>query len=452
MKKLIFILFLFLNLTLSASKYYVTKTGDDGNAGSLASPFLTITKGESVLTAGDTLYVRSGTYNESLLFYQCDGTLGDLTVIMAYPGEYPIIDGTDISIGAGSSLVTIYATYVKLTGFEIRNVNILGLYAGGTGIYCGGNYSIISNCVVYDTFGSGIQLDALGNIVEYCTVYNTSMNNVGGVVFGNAGGIAARSNSSYGIIRHNIVHDIWGEAVSTCETNNNIIEDNIIYDSWTVALYVMDSPNTLVQRNLVYRTKVMGINDAPVGIGVWNEVLDEPDNANVTIINNIVYGCDRNFKSTFDIDGLIVSNNTFVNSTAYECVQFAGVHINSLFANNIVVQEDALPCISYVTNASGLAFSNNLYNKAYEEGAVGTNDIIGDPLFANSATYNFRLQVTSPAINTGTIISSRTKDFVDHLITDGLPDIGAYEYGKWWITRNNLIVRDANGKIITITQ
>ena len=52
---------------LVPSVYYVSLTGSDNNPGTLAQPFGTINHGASILTPGDTLYIRAGTYAEQLV-------------------------------------------------------------------------------------------------------------------------------------------------------------------------------------------------------------------------------------------------------------------------------------------------------------------------------------------------------------------------------------------------
>ena len=46
--------------------YYVSPTGSDSNPGILSQPFATINHGVKVLKPGDTLYIRGGTYAETL--------------------------------------------------------------------------------------------------------------------------------------------------------------------------------------------------------------------------------------------------------------------------------------------------------------------------------------------------------------------------------------------------
>ena len=69
--------------------YYVNgATGNDSNSGTLASPFLTIGFGLSVLVAGDTLNIRTGTYNEAINETQIvTGTLGSPITVRNYLAE-----------------------------------------------------------------------------------------------------------------------------------------------------------------------------------------------------------------------------------------------------------------------------------------------------------------------------------------------------------------------------
>src|SRR5262245_31629134 len=45
-----------------AAEYYVAPTGSDSNPGSMAQPFATLQKGHDVAVAGDTVWIRGGTY------------------------------------------------------------------------------------------------------------------------------------------------------------------------------------------------------------------------------------------------------------------------------------------------------------------------------------------------------------------------------------------------------
>lgn len=81
---------LLLTSTANAATWYVSPTGNDGNIGTLAEPFLTIQKGHDVAVAGDTIYARGGTYESSTeVTITRDGVSGNPIRLLAYPNERP---------------------------------------------------------------------------------------------------------------------------------------------------------------------------------------------------------------------------------------------------------------------------------------------------------------------------------------------------------------------------
>ncbi len=104
------------------STYYVSTSGDNSNAGTLAAPWRTIQHAANMVTAGDTVYVQSGVYNE-IVTMQTSGTASAPIVFSSYPGDIAIVDGTGLSIPNGvSGLFTVQnLNYITIEGFEIRN-------------------------------------------------------------------------------------------------------------------------------------------------------------------------------------------------------------------------------------------------------------------------------------------------------------------------------------------
>ena len=49
-------------LSLSATNYFVATNGSDSNSGTIDKPFATLGKAQSKVMAGDTVYIRQGTY------------------------------------------------------------------------------------------------------------------------------------------------------------------------------------------------------------------------------------------------------------------------------------------------------------------------------------------------------------------------------------------------------
>ena len=81
---------------LSATNYYVaTSYGNDSNNGiSLTTPYKTIAKAASVMSAGDNCYIRQGRYHETISINNLDGSSGSEINFTNYNNERVIMDGT----------------------------------------------------------------------------------------------------------------------------------------------------------------------------------------------------------------------------------------------------------------------------------------------------------------------------------------------------------------------
>ena len=105
---LFLLLFVFTTIPLLAADLYVSKSGNDGNAGSTGSPKLTIQAAINAASAGDVVIVDAGTYLENVTISK------SLTLRSIGSGVKPIIQGTDIASGT----VTIQASNVTLGGYN----------------------------------------------------------------------------------------------------------------------------------------------------------------------------------------------------------------------------------------------------------------------------------------------------------------------------------------------
>jgi hypothetical protein len=107
MKTLFTFLFLIFHQFLIGATYYVSKDPCASNAndglyancdqGGIHGPFSTIQHAADVASAGDTVFIRGGTYDEKidLLNY---GTAGSPIVFMNYQNESPVIDWSGIDV------------------------------------------------------------------------------------------------------------------------------------------------------------------------------------------------------------------------------------------------------------------------------------------------------------------------------------------------------------------
>src|SRR5688500_11425942 len=80
------------------STYFVATNGSDSNAGAVTAPFRTIQRAANLAKPGDTVYVRGGTYRETVRPAN-NGTASARIAYKAYPGEKVTVSGADVVTG-----------------------------------------------------------------------------------------------------------------------------------------------------------------------------------------------------------------------------------------------------------------------------------------------------------------------------------------------------------------
>lgn len=432
--------------TYDSAGYYVSPTGADTNPGTLPQPWKTLTFAVGQIHAGDTLYIRGGTYSEQ--FYVSNkGTQTDPIVITNYNGEEVIIDGKSMTLPdphkMGGTLIGVSGDWVI-----VKNITIA--YSGGMGIAVTGSHDVLDNLYVHHSLSSGAILFGNYAVAQNIRVWSNSMQNVGGKSSVWSSGISCARYPDYCTIRKSTVWGNWGEGISTFETLHTTIEDNIAYDNQE-NIYISDTKYTLVQRNLVYCTpgnpidvyyptqEGISIGDelgVPIPLGPQGKRYPSSDN---TFLNNLAMGCNNNLAAGKSaITNNLFAYNTFVNATGTRrepssIIFFGSTASNVRFMNNIIVQEGNRPIAINV--GSGIFFSNNLWSKAPPTNTVGKGDVIGDPQFAKTGTLApgqltadyFRILSTSPARNNALQLEETDTDFFMEA-RGALPDIGADQY------------------------
>jgi len=81
----------------AGATYYVAPNGDDDAPGSAAQPWRTIQHAAETMTAGDTAYIRAGTYREQVT-PRHSGSAGAYITYAAYPGDAVTMDGASVKI------------------------------------------------------------------------------------------------------------------------------------------------------------------------------------------------------------------------------------------------------------------------------------------------------------------------------------------------------------------
>jgi len=147
--------------------YYVSTTGNDGNPGTIDKPWRTIQHAAEAVVAGDTAYIRGGTYNEQVRIVTSGNAAEGYITFAAYPGETPVIDGTgDI----GSNGVVITGGHFRLLGLEIQNWPENGIWMEGA------HHFEIADCKVHDVwYGIGVTYGTHDFVLNRVEMYNFNL-------------------------------------------------------------------------------------------------------------------------------------------------------------------------------------------------------------------------------------------------------------------------------------
>jgi hypothetical protein len=188
--------------------YYVSTSGNDGNVGSIGSPWKTWQKGMNTVAAGDTLYIRGGTYTGMYnTFYGVninnhDGTALNPINIYAYPGETPILNCAGLA-GAGTHYgIYLYGcVYWNFKGLTISNVREYSGYSGKGWEISNCQHFLYELCVVtgcgngFTFAGGGVFTDI---IFKNCDSYsNWDTVNTGDLCNGFGANVVAGSTITY---------------------------------------------------------------------------------------------------------------------------------------------------------------------------------------------------------------------------------------------------------------
>jgi len=213
-------LFLISVSTSAQSTIYVSPIGSDSNPGTINQPLRSISKAMSMVTAGDTIYLRGGIYNlNSTLGAGVSGTAGNYICMWGYPGEKPILDFSGESYSSASRGIELKRNYWFLKGLTIRN-------AGDNGIYISGNNNIVENCSVSFCKDTGIQISDGGsyNYIHNCDAFDNNDPATGGQ---NADGIDVKLAAGPGnVLRGCRVYDNADDGYDCYGTANRVVFDS----------------------------------------------------------------------------------------------------------------------------------------------------------------------------------------------------------------------------------
>jgi len=400
----------------SAADYYVAKTGNDDWEGNATHPWLTVNKSCYALTAGDTVYIKEGTYNERAI-PQNNGTSENYITYTAYPGDTVTIDGTGLSTYPSGLFRIENKDYIKVSGLSLKNYINTGA-CFGIYIYNGSDHIIIENNIVNNTGGCGI----------YAHV--------------NANNIIIDNNE----VSYTNLDPAWGqEMISLCDVDTFEVKNNYVHHSDNIGIDAKSGcSNGKIYRNHVHNTSS----------GIYTDAYADYDH-DTDIYENIVHDVTANCYQAATENGGTLENIRFFNNIGYNSssrgfviYNYPGI-VNNITVINNAFHECAIYCMMCTEeNATNITFRNNINSEcpgiksnALPEVIIdhnlfsgysqdyGDDYIIANPEFVNVSEGDFHLQSDSPAIDNGSSVDAPSVDY------DGNPrpigagyDIGAYEY------------------------
>lgn len=412
--------------TTAGRVFFVAPGGNDLDPGTEAKPWQHIAEGARRAVAGDTVFVRSGTYFENVTF-ETSGAAESWITFAVPAGEEVIIDGTNSSMDYYVGMFDLPGiSFVVIYGFHFQNCP-----GAGIRIESGANNIVVRNNV----FTSYIRFSPIR------TGWSAGTSNIliEGNVIDRSGGDYAEmisiSDTKGVTVRNNhIKQNPLGEGIDLKDgTSDGKVYANIVENTHAVGIY-LDARGEM--RNIEIFNNFVHTPDA-AAIVLANESDDAADYGgkavldNISIFNNIIYGSAfgiriapfGNLSGTGTISNVKLVNNVFSGNAENDVGLYPRSSVQSLIIRNNIFFGDTL-----TLHRGSTIVDHNLFDSSGN--CVGTDCVIGDPQVVNPSGGDFHIRGGSPAVDAGVAAEAPSFDFDGNTRPAGSThDLGAYEYG-----------------------
>ncbi|MEU7470475.1 carbohydrate-binding protein [Streptomyces sp. NPDC044984] len=226
-----------------ASALYVAPGGSAGASGTQSDP-TTLTSAIDRITPGGTIYLRGGTYQHSqtvTIPAGNNGTSGDRTELVAYPGETPVLNFSAQSESSSNRGLAVNGSYWHVKGIVVER-------AGDNGIFVGGSNNVFERTVTRHNRDTGLQLSRMtsdtprdqwpsNNLILSAESHDNADSDGE-----DADGFAAKLTSGPGnvfryAVAHNNIDDGWDlyTKSDTGAIGAVTIEDSLAYENGTLS-------------------------------------------------------------------------------------------------------------------------------------------------------------------------------------------------------------------------
>ena len=462
MKKLLLIPLLLLSLALDAATYYVATTGNDGAGGTIGAPWATWQKGFSTIIAGDTLYIRGGTYqphgtlnNTSWINWYGgvavngkNGTAVDRIVVMNYASEVPILDGVNIDEGSGTDaragIFMRDCEYWTIKGLTVTGVVQIAGQVGVVGIRIqeDSKHFVLDRIISHDNDGSGISFvyDCDDNLILNCDSYS-NIDPLSSTPYNNSDGIEIAEVTSTAAVNTIRGCRVW----NNCDDGVDLFDNEglvIIEDTWAFYNTKPAAPSdanglklgrTNNTHGIVRRivTNCISFGNQRDGITTGGDAYCDMNIYNcISAKNN--YGFEFYLTTSADIGTI-----TMRNCAAYGNVDDFRSHYAAIIHDYNCYDADFTPAGPVCSAADFVSVdSTELYTARQADGSLPIVDFL-------------HLVAGSDLKDAGTMMTGVTDD-AEGTQRGYLPDIGAYEIEDIRILTKGGTACTAGGKILTV--
>jgi hypothetical protein len=431
-----------------AADYYVDPAGNDLSSGSLENPWRTLAKANQTLVAGDTVFIRAGTYEEAIQPAR-SGADGSPIVYARHPEEVPVLTGVDDCVRLRDR------SHVTIDGITCDGMSPKPDATVRNGVILpNGSYNVIRNGTFRNLDNIGILVSEgshhnqiRDNLIEYVgwssdalqqgeaiDVSAAARNLFEGNVARFAGHniVRLRGGASYNIFRANDFTNQWWRIVTFGGETSvyNVFEDNRVSDSRVPAdfngiqpfTFKIWSPHNIIRRNVFHDNRLKAL----VAFGTTGTAPRVDHNK---VYHNVFYRNGKAGISNFD-DGnpaLATDSNEFVNNILYRNGYSHSLDRDvgptqidfslSVEDPQTAAQEDYLDSNRFrhndilddgpgetVIKVDGI-FQSSLftYETLFPDHFIGNLET--DPRFEDEELADFRLRSNSPCRDAGTFLT-----------------------------------------------
>lgn len=270
--------------------YYVATNGNDSNDGrSTDRPFRTLQRAANVVSAGDVVWVRGGTYSSNVSF-QRSGTSANPIVFESYPGECAILDGSGQQ--------------------AYQNVR-----------FEGANFNVFRNFVVRNNPAQGIQVvNSSDNLITHVRTHNNGLSGIQNLS-------GDRNRFSY-FITHDNSDGSSGDAdgIGLSSGRDLRIDHCVAYRNSDDGVDTWLSVNTTIERCVSFQNGVQGGDGNGFKLGGRSQTVNTVIRYSISFANvaeGFNYNSGRNVTLEHNtsyannVYGFIVANGQLRNNLAY---------------------------------------------------------------------------------------------------------------------------------------